>query len=169
MYTWFVCETKRVVRFGRSVWRRFGRIARPLFEPSPMYVRSDFLRLENRQFDRSSMGFTPRINTQQRNSGERTRRLPHRSISPFQPDRDHTEGSKTGFYVHVPSSSSDQARLISPVINSNSTGCRLVFYYHMNGDGVGNLSVYVRFYGNGPLHRIFNVDGRRIVSTEIRH
>jgi hypothetical protein len=36
----------------------------------------------------------------------------------------------------------------------------MVFYYHMLGEDMGELNVYVRFYSNGPLENIYGVSGK---------
>ena len=37
--------------------------------------------------------------------------------------------------------------------------CRMIFYYHMLGEDMGQLNVYVRFFANGPLQKIYGVSG----------
>ena len=36
----------------------------------------------------------------------------------------------------------------------------MIFYYHMYGEDVGELNVYVRFYSNGPLQQIYGISGK---------
>ena len=43
-----------------------------------------------------------------------------------------------------PRKQGDRARLNTPVLKSESKGCRLRFYYHMKGDDIGSLLIYVR-------------------------
>jgi hypothetical protein len=40
----------------------------------------------------------------------------------------------------------------------------MVFYYHMLGEAMGQLNVYVRFYSNGPLEKIYGVSGKFNIS-----
>jgi len=35
----------------------------------------------------------------------------------------------------------------------------MIMYYHMFGVDIGELNVYVRFYSNGPLQKIYGVSG----------
>ncbi|XP_072046394.1 hyalin-like [Amphiura filiformis] len=64
------------------------------------------------------------------------------------PSSDHTTGS--GYYIYTETSSprvaGDTARLISPSIPGNAGGprCRINFWYHMYGTGMGTLRVYAR-------------------------
>lgn len=43
-----------------------------------------------------------------------------------------------------PRKQGDRARLVTPVIKSESKNCRLRFYYHMKGSNIGSLIVYIR-------------------------
>jgi len=36
----------------------------------------------------------------------------------------------------------------------------MIFYYHMFGEDVGELNVYVRFYSNGPLQKLYGISGK---------
>ncbi|CAF1638602.1 unnamed protein product, partial [Rotaria sordida] len=68
------------------------------------------------------------------------------------PDGDHTTGSRSGFFIHIETSSpakfNDTARLISPdLIVTNDEQC-FRFYYHMFGSDVYRLNVYARINGN---------------------
>ncbi|KAI8512340.1 hypothetical protein Bbelb_089790 [Branchiostoma belcheri] len=60
------------------------------------------------------------------------------------PSSDHTTGTALGSYMYIETTSprqpGDIARLNSPVL-STDTRC-LEFWYHMYGDGIGELSVY---------------------------
>lgn len=35
----------------------------------------------------------------------------------------------------------------------------MILYYHMLGADVGELNIYVRFYSNGPLQKLYGVSG----------
>ncbi|XP_019632083.1 PREDICTED: MAM and LDL-receptor class A domain-containing protein 2-like [Branchiostoma belcheri] len=65
------------------------------------------------------------------------------------PTTDHTSGS--GFYMFIETSSpqvtGDKARLVSPLVSPTGTKC-LTFWYHMYGDHVDSLNVYVQ---TGPV------------------
>ncbi len=58
----------------------------------------------------------------------------------------------------------DRARLITPVIKSESKGCRLRFYYHMSGDDIGSLLVYVRKSYNDvkSIQVMLNITGEQV-------
>ncbi|CAF0847412.1 unnamed protein product, partial [Rotaria sordida] len=88
------------------------------------------------------------------------------------PNRDHTTGYATGQYALIeasyPQKTGDKARLISRTFQPNTTQCRMIFYYHMLGEDMGQLNVYVRFYSNGPLQKIYGVSGDR-GNAWIRH
>ena len=57
-----------------------------------------------------------------------------------------------------------KARLISRPFEPKILGCQMVFYYHMLGEAMGQLNVYVRFYSNGPLEKIFGISGKFNIS-----
>ena len=59
----------------------------------------------------------------------------------------------------------DRARLITPVIKSESKGCRLRFYYHMKGDHIGWLVVYVRKSYNDlkSIQVVLNITGEQVM------
>ena len=59
-----------------------------------------------------------------------------------------------------PQTPGQKARLISRPFEPKNNGCRLVFYYHMYGEDMGELNVYVRYAANGPLDKIFGISGR---------
>jgi hypothetical protein len=63
------------------------------------------------------------------------------------PSADHTFGNSTGQYIYVRgyyTSNLDKARFASPVLYSSDKNCKMVFYYHMYGTNVGNVTVYKR-------------------------
>lgn len=43
----------------------------------------------------------------------------------------------------------------------------MVFYYHMFGEDVGELNVYVRFYSNGPLQKLYGISGNLIMFCKV--
>jgi hypothetical protein len=59
-----------------------------------------------------------------------------------------------------PQTPGQKARLISRPFEPKNNGCRLVFYYHMYGEDMGELNVYTRYFANGPLNKIFGISGR---------
>ncbi|CAF5182334.1 unnamed protein product, partial [Rotaria magnacalcarata] len=92
----------------------------------------------------------------------------HRGPSPSDetgPNRDHSTGYATGQYAFIeasyPQLPGHTARLISRTFEPKTVDCRMIFYYHMLGEDMGELNVYVRFYSNGPLVKIFGVSGER--------
>ena len=58
----------------------------------------------------------------------------------------------------------DRARLITPVIKSESKGCRVRFYYHMKGANIGSLVVYVRKSYNAlnSIQVVLNITGEQV-------
>jgi hypothetical protein len=76
------------------------------------------------------------------------------------PDTDHTLSTNEGHYIHIESSDprieKDKAWLLSRVFKAThkKTGCNMRFYYHMFGEQVDRLAVYVRFYRSGPAARL---------------
>ena len=63
------------------------------------------------------------------------------------PSADHTLKDNTGHYMIVEAAKGDdweEAELVSPVLQPCTTTCQLEFFYHMYGQGVGDLSVYLR-------------------------
>ncbi|XP_077978870.1 MAM and LDL-receptor class A domain-containing protein 1-like [Glandiceps talaboti] len=62
------------------------------------------------------------------------------------PDFDHTYGTEWGHYMYADASSQiagDKARLLSPMYGPALVKC-LHFWYHMQGDIVGSLNVYIK-------------------------
>ncbi|XP_053484115.1 MAM and LDL-receptor class A domain-containing protein 2 isoform X3 [Ictalurus furcatus] len=63
------------------------------------------------------------------------------------PSVDHTTGTELGWYMAVEASNGDQnsyAALQSPAMRQASTECVLEFYYHMYGQGIGELKVFLQ-------------------------
>ncbi|KAL4232288.1 hypothetical protein ACF0H5_009859 [Mactra antiquata] len=63
------------------------------------------------------------------------------------PDSDHTWSNSSGNYLYIETSSptqqNDSASFISPVLPANHTIC-FEYWYHMYGDGIGKLLVYIQ-------------------------
>ena len=66
------------------------------------------------------------------------------------PQADHTDGTSTGHYLYIESSSpnhpGDKARLDSPAYTATTGSC-VTFWYSMNGNQIGTLSVYKNVNG----------------------
>ena len=61
------------------------------------------------------------------------------------PSIDHTTLGSTGHYMYVDASNGfvfNTAQYQSPLLQQSSSSCQMVFYYHMNGAGIGELRVY---------------------------
>lgn len=63
-----------------------------------------------------------------------------------------------------PRKQGDRARLVTPVIKSESKGCRLRFYYHMKGANIGYLAVYVRksYTAANAIQVVLNITGEQV-------
>ncbi|XP_061173555.1 MAM and LDL-receptor class A domain-containing protein 2-like [Saccostrea echinata] len=81
------------------------------------------------------------------------------------PNFDHTYGNSTGHYVFIETSAprvaGDKARLLSPVFQANSQAgqCQMRFFYHMHGQDVNALNVYIENYEMGPRIPVFQKTG----------
>ncbi|XP_077865040.1 MAM and LDL-receptor class A domain-containing protein 2-like [Saccoglossus kowalevskii] len=76
------------------------------------------------------------------------------------PTEDHTLDSRKGYYMYIETNDNnvgDRAWLVSEHLQPNSGKC-FMFWYHMYGDSVGNLNVYVES-ANNPLTRRFSASG----------
>ncbi|XP_057588580.1 MAM and LDL-receptor class A domain-containing protein 1 [Hippopotamus amphibius kiboko] len=62
-----------------------------------------------------------------------------------EPAADHTLGTSSGHYIFIKSLFSQQpmrvARISSPVISRRSKNCKIIFHYHMYGNGIGVLTL----------------------------
>lgn len=73
-----------------------------------------------------------------------------------------------GHYMYIetswPRKAGDKARLRTPVIKSESKDCSLRFYYHMKGDDIGSLVVYIRKSYNdfNSLISVLNISGQQV-------
>ncbi|XP_035268745.1 MAM and LDL-receptor class A domain-containing protein 1 isoform X1 [Anguilla anguilla] len=71
------------------------------------------------------------------------------------PSTDHTLRDPSGHYIYLessfPQSAGDVARISGPTFSWRSRECKMVFYLHMSGDGVGTLSV---FRASGTQHQL---------------
>jgi len=79
------------------------------------------------------------------------------------PPFDHTLFSPLGHYLHIQSDlavSGDKAWLWSPRFTpGQSEDCRMRFFYHIHGLGVGNLTVYIRSKDGGTLIQKVRFEG----------
>ncbi|KAI8780792.1 MAM and LDL-receptor class A domain-containing protein 2, partial [Biomphalaria glabrata] len=77
------------------------------------------------------------------------------------PTADHTIGNGTGHYAFIEASApqkySDSAHLVSQIFDSSHAKC-LHFYYNMNGQNIGTLSVYMNTT-NGKVTRLWTLSG----------
>lgn len=81
------------------------------------------------------------------------------------PATDHTEGTRTGHYIFIESSSpqhpGDIARIDSPVYNPTGTSSAcLTFWFSMNGNQIGTLNVY-RKIGSSRGKPIWTLSGNQ--------
>eukprot|EP00116_Pleurobrachia_bachei_P000447 sb/3460709/ len=72
------------------------------------------------------------------------------------PESDHTTGTQSGTYIYIESSSprkpGDMAAVKSPNIQYTGSRCFMSFWYHMNGQHIGNLEVFqLDRYGNREM------------------
>ncbi|KAL4699097.1 hypothetical protein H8959_011754, partial [Pygathrix nigripes] len=62
-----------------------------------------------------------------------------------EPAADHTLGNSSGHYIFIKSLFPQQpmraARISSPVISKRSKNCKIIFHYHMYGNGIGALTL----------------------------
>ncbi|XP_041824757.1 MAM and LDL-receptor class A domain-containing protein 1 [Melanotaenia boesemani] len=79
------------------------------------------------------------------------------------PSSDHTLRDPSGHYLYLessfPQAVGDTARIIGPLLSSRSSECKMRFYFHMSGDGIGTLSVFTETEGH--LHLLMNLTGEQ--------
>ncbi|XP_028288906.1 MAM and LDL-receptor class A domain-containing protein 1 isoform X2 [Parambassis ranga] len=77
------------------------------------------------------------------------------------PSNDHTLRDPSGHYLYLESSFpqvfGDTARIVGPLLSSRSSQCKMRFYFHMSGDGIGTLSVFSK--SQGHLDLLLNLTG----------
>lgn len=77
------------------------------------------------------------------------------------PSNDHTLRDPSGHYLYLegsfPQAAGDTARISGPVLSRRSSQCKMRFYFHMSGDGIGTLSVLRS--SHGVLHPLLNLTG----------
>ncbi|XP_041817770.1 MAM and LDL-receptor class A domain-containing protein 1 [Chelmon rostratus] len=77
------------------------------------------------------------------------------------PLSDHTLRDSSGHYLYLessfPQTAGDIARISGPLLSRRSSQCKMRFYFHMSGDGIGTLSVLRK--SEGRLHLLLNLTG----------
>ncbi|XP_076017204.1 MAM and LDL-receptor class A domain-containing protein 1 [Genypterus blacodes] len=77
------------------------------------------------------------------------------------PSSDHTLRDPSGHYLYMessfPQAAGDVARMLGPLLSYRSSHCKMRFYFHMSGDGIGTLSVSRR--SAGEPHLLLNLTG----------
>ncbi|KAL6097716.1 malrd1 [Pungitius sinensis] len=77
------------------------------------------------------------------------------------PTSDHTLRDPSGHYLYLessfPQAAGDAARISGPLLSRRSSRCKMRFYFHMSGDGIGTLSVFGR--SEGRLRLLWNLTG----------
>nr|XP_046227551.1 MAM and LDL-receptor class A domain-containing protein 1 [Scatophagus argus] len=77
------------------------------------------------------------------------------------PSSDHTLRDSSGHYLYLessfPQAAGDIARISGPLLSRRSSQCKMRFYIHMSGDGIGTLSVLRK--SSGQLHLLLNLTG----------
>ncbi|KAM6908030.1 MAM and LDL-receptor class A domain-containing protein 1 isoform 1-T1 [Lycodopsis pacificus] len=77
------------------------------------------------------------------------------------PSSDHTLRDPSGHYLYLessfPQAAGDAARISGPLLSRRSSQCKMRFYFHMSGDGIGTLSVFGR--SEGRLRLLMNLTG----------
>ncbi|XP_026219478.1 MAM and LDL-receptor class A domain-containing protein 1 [Anabas testudineus] len=77
------------------------------------------------------------------------------------PSSDHTLRDPSGHYLYLkssfPQAVGDAARISGPLLSRRSSKCKMRFYYHMSGDGIGTLSVFRK--SEEKLHLLLNLTG----------
>uniref|UniRef100_A0AAX7UIQ1 MAM domain-containing protein n=1 Tax=Astatotilapia calliptera TaxID=8154 RepID=A0AAX7UIQ1_ASTCA len=77
------------------------------------------------------------------------------------PSTDHTLRNSSGHYLYLESSFPQEdgstARIIGPLLSRRSSQCKMRFYFHMSGDGIGTLSVFSK--SEGHLHLLLTLTG----------
>ncbi|KAM7390330.1 hypothetical protein PAMA_008482 [Pampus argenteus] len=77
------------------------------------------------------------------------------------PSSDHTLRDPSGHYLYLessfPQAAGDTACISGPSMSRRSSQCKMRFYFHMSGDGIGTLSVFMK--SEGHLHLLLNLTG----------
>ncbi|XP_070842581.1 MAM and LDL-receptor class A domain-containing protein 1 [Chaetodon trifascialis] len=77
------------------------------------------------------------------------------------PLSDHTLRDSSGHYLYLessfPQTAGDTASIAGPLLSRRSSQCKMRFYFHMSGDGIGTLSVFRK--SEGHLHLLLTLMG----------
>ncbi|KAM9230178.1 MAM and LDL-receptor class A domain-containing protein 1 [Dugong dugon] len=81
-----------------------------------------------------------------------------------EPAADHTLQNSSGHYIFIKSLFTQQpmreARISSPVISKRSKNCKIIFYYHMYGNGIGALTL-IQVSVSNQTKVLFNLTGEQ--------
>ncbi|XP_077592649.1 MAM and LDL-receptor class A domain-containing protein 1 [Stigmatopora nigra] len=79
------------------------------------------------------------------------------------PSTDHTLRDQSGHYLYLessfPQAAGNAARINGPLLSSKSSQCKMRFFSHMSGDGIGTLAVFRR--SEAGLHLLLNLTGNQ--------
>ncbi|XP_055063524.2 MAM and LDL-receptor class A domain-containing protein 1 isoform X1 [Misgurnus anguillicaudatus] len=79
------------------------------------------------------------------------------------PSTDHTLRNSSGHYLYLkgsfPQMTGQTAQIIGPLFSHHSKDCKIIFYVHMSGDGIGTLNVYMTKNANHSL--LLNLTGNQ--------
>uniref|UniRef100_A0A3B3ZF93 MAM domain-containing protein n=1 Tax=Periophthalmus magnuspinnatus TaxID=409849 RepID=A0A3B3ZF93_9GOBI len=71
------------------------------------------------------------------------------------PSSDHTLRYPSGHYLYLegsfPQAAGDMAQIVGPLFSHRSKLCKMRFYVHMSGEGIGTLSVFILSEGQSSL------------------
>ncbi|KAM9839717.1 MAM and LDL-receptor class A domain-containing protein 1 [Aulostomus maculatus] len=77
------------------------------------------------------------------------------------PSTDYTLRDPSGHYLYLessfPQAAGDTAHISGPMLSHRSSQCKMRFFFHMSGDGIGTLSVFRK--SEGHLHLLLNLTG----------
>uniref|UniRef100_A0A673AYJ2 MAM and LDL receptor class A domain containing 1 n=1 Tax=Sphaeramia orbicularis TaxID=375764 RepID=A0A673AYJ2_9TELE len=77
------------------------------------------------------------------------------------PSSDHTLRDPSGHYLYLessfPQAAGDVARITGPMLSHRSKLCKMRFYFHMSGEGIGTLSAFI--LSKGQIHLLLNLTG----------
>ncbi|XP_067126410.1 MAM and LDL-receptor class A domain-containing protein 1-like isoform X1 [Centruroides vittatus] len=81
------------------------------------------------------------------------------------PERDHTYGNASGHYLYISSISQAIRRTASisstTFLPTSTTGCQIRLWYHMYGEDVSTLTLYIRAAEGTNLNKLTNVTGEQ--------
>ncbi|KAM6216200.1 MAM and LDL-receptor class A domain-containing protein 1 [Rhynchocyon petersi] len=81
-----------------------------------------------------------------------------------EPAADHTLGNSSGHYIFIkslfPQQPMREARISSPIISKRSKNCKIIFHYHMYGNGIGALTL-IQVSVSNQMKVLFNLTGEQ--------